>query len=120
MGYDVCLVNKEGPVLVPRHNEGSYRQCGKNGSEGTMAAEISVTGNYDPIYQQVTGKSLRKMLDGLLAWVTVHSLTKAVTACGTLKDDDYWKATPGNAGAIAALLLDWARLHPNAIWEVSA
>ena len=120
MGYDICLANETGVVQVPRHNEGSYRRCKTDGSEGTTAAEISVTGNYDPIYQQVTGKNLRKMLDGLLAWVTVHVLTKVVTACGTLKDDDYWKATPGNAGAIAVLLLDWARLHPNAIWEVSA
>ena len=120
MGYDVCLVNKDGPVLVPRHNEGSYRQCGKNGSEGTTAAEISVTGNYDMVYHQVTDKSLGDMLDGRIAKDTLPDLAAVVKACGTITHKDYWKPTPGNAGAIAAMLLDWASLHPYAIWEVNA
>ena len=120
MSYNVSLNHDVGIEQVPRHNEGSMQQYGLDGREGTVSAEISVTFNYNPIYQQVTGKSLKEMLNGLPAWVTVRVLTKVVTACGTLKDDDYWKATPGNAGAIAALLLDWARLHPEAMWKVSS
>ena len=119
MGYHISLNHDVGIEQVPRHNDGSMRQYGWNDREGTMPAEISVTGNYDPIYQQVTGKSLKEILGAKPAWVTVPVLNKVVTACGTLKDDDYLKATPGNAGAIAALLLDWARLHPEAMWKVS-
>jgi hypothetical protein len=33
--------------------------------------------------------------------------------------DDYWEATPGNAGATLATLRDWAVAHPEATWSVS-
>ncbi len=28
----------------------------------------------------------------------------------------YWKATPGNAGHVLNVLLEWARQHPDAVW----
>jgi len=31
---------------------------------------------------------------------------------------DYWAPTPGNAGHAAAILLGWAKLYPDATFEV--
>lgn len=31
----------------------------------------------------------------------------------------YWKATPGNAGYAASILLAWARQYPQGVWEVN-
>ena len=62
--------------------------------------------------------TLRQMLSGKRGKRTIPILTKVVKVCGTACDEDYWKATPGNAGTIASLLLSWAILHPDAKWEV--
>ena len=46
-------------------------------------------------------------------------LENAVARLGTLRDEDYWQPTDGNAGAALAVLLGWARLHPDAVFHVS-
>ena len=38
---------------------------------------------------------------------------------GTERSDDYWEATPGNAGHAALILRNWAMKHPDAVWRVS-
>ena len=119
MGYDIYLNDKNGCVQVPRHNEGSIQQYGPN-SAGTVDADISITFNYNDIYHKVVGKTLRQILDAPQARDTIQTLQTVVELCGTKTSDNYWDATPGNAGAIAALLLSWARLHPTATWEVHA
>ena len=121
MGYDIRLLDKDKCLAqVPRHNEGSVQQYGRDGSVGTVAADISVTFNYNKIYHMVLGKSLGKILAGKHAEDAIPDLTKVVEVCGTNTYKDYWAETPGNAGAIAALLLDWARLHPEGTWEIWA
>ena len=121
MGYDICLWDT-GKYLakVPRHNEGSVQQYSADGGGGTVSAEISVTFNYNSIYHLVLGKGLGEILTGKYAKDTIPALTKVVEKCGTNTYKDYWAATPGNAGSIAALLLDWAKLYPDGVWEVIA
>lgn len=50
--------------------------------------------------------------------MTLGLLATAVASFGTEPDADYWKSTPGNVGTACALLLVWAVLNPDAIWEV--
>jgi hypothetical protein len=33
------------------------------------------------------------------------------------RNQDYWAATPGNVGAIMAVILEWCRLHPDAVFS---
>ena len=118
MGYDIYLVGKDGnTVQVPRHNEGSIQQYSAEGI-GTANADISVTYNYNKIYRKVLNKNLGDVLYGKQAKYTMPDLIALVRACGIETTDNYWDATPGNAGSVAALLLNWAILHPDAAWDI--
>lgn len=47
----------------------------------------------------------------------IPKLEVAVNQLGTSTDSDYWKATPGNAGHALNILLYWAKMHPNYVFE---
>lgn len=115
MGYWVSLFGDDGEhVTVPRHQEGGVVVVG-----GSCEAHISITYNYSPIYRGMAAFSLRD-LNGKRAGETVSILESVVKCVGTANDsDDYWEPTPGNAGRAAAVLLEWAKLHPQATWRVA-
>ena len=137
MGWDVELVDENGVVSVPNHNEGSIQSCTVDGKTGTCDADIAITYNYSRLYHLVLGETLKEYLRDRKAEYTISGLKKIVEKLGTnrykrLKEGhdtfdfengyeiDYWCPTPGNAGHIAALLLDWAQLHPEAKWEITS
>lgn len=95
------------PVKVARHEEGGTYALG-----GIDRAELNVTYNYWPHFR--FGR-----LDGRTAHNTIPMLAYAVRRLGTQRDQDYWAATPGNAGHAASILLGWARQHPDAVWRVT-
>ena len=116
MGYDIYLTHADGqPVSVERHREGTILELTRS---GLVPAEISVTYNYNDIYELVTGKTLKQILQGSTGKQTIPILSDLVDRCGTRKHKDHWAPTPGNAGSIAALLLHWATLNKEAIWNV--
>jgi hypothetical protein len=86
---------------------------------GTNRAELNVTYNYSPFYHEYLDKKEGlEFLDGKKAEECIPRLEKAVSILGVETDtDDYWKATKGNAAL--AILLSWAKQHPNAIFKVS-
>lgn len=105
MSYSILLVNKEGNVVeVPSHEEG-----------GTIA-EFSVTYNYCEVYS-LFGFSMWA-LNGMPAGCAVAAFDPLVTRLGTKQYPDYWAPTPGNAGHTLKVLLDWCRLHPDAVIQV--
>ena len=53
----------------------------------------------------------------LLIRIDHISVEVAVNQLGTSTDSDYWKATPGNAGHALNILLYWAKMHPNYVFE---
>lgn len=120
MSWDVTLGNErtaEGwliPVEVERHEEGGTYMIG-----GNDQAELNVTYNYGRVYRRITGGNLRDMLDGKVAGETIPLLERCVAELGTERSADYWEAADGNAGAALAILLGWARQHPDAVWWVN-
>ena len=110
MSYDVYLLkNKEGePLKVPRFEEGGTYAVG-----GINEAHLNVTYNYSKLF------SVSEELDGKTAEDTIPILEKAVFKFGTVRTKDYWEPSPGNVGYACNILLGWARLYPDAIWEVS-
>jgi hypothetical protein len=137
MGWDIDLVSDNGLVQVPNHNEGSIQSFGTNGSEGTQDATMAVTYNYSGLYRLVIDDGLKDYLRNKIAKDTINTLKLLVDKLGTdqykrKKDGydtfdfkngyeiDYWCPTMGNAGHIAAILLDWAQLHPEGKWEISS
>lgn len=105
-------------VEVVRHEDGGTYALG-----GIERAELNVTYNYgahfrDAIPEAEGSGILVLLLDGKTGAETVPVLRRIVDHCGTERDKDYWEPTPGNAGYAAALMLAWAELHPEAVWDV--
>jgi hypothetical protein len=84
---------------------------------GSTEAHLNVTYNYSKHVHEALGHSLRD-LDGTIADRWIGQLELAVATLGTERDPDYWKSTPGNAGAMLARLLSWAKQHPKGIFNV--
>lgn len=145
MSYDITLIHPNGDVAqVARHQEG-----GTITVRGSTAADLNVTYNYGPLIRmaaQVVGwniltKGLKEddalpMLD-LLVQVysfaedglgalydktgreTASMLHAMADVLGTKQAEDYWAATPGNAGHALDILAGWADQHPDAVWNVT-
>ena len=120
MSYDIELRLNDEIVQVPRFIEGGVVQCLPNSKLviGTTDADINITYNYSKFfYAELDAEMGIRWLYGKTGAETAGRLEKAVKALGTEKDDDYWKATSGNAGHILNVLLGWAILHPDAVWS---
>ena len=114
MSYWVSLLDPSDRsfVTVTPHQEGGTYAVG-----GIGDATLNVTYNYALQYGR-HGFSLRD-LNGHFAESVIPRLRELVAALGRdSDDDDYWKATPGNAGHALAILLAWAEQHPKAIFVV--
>lgn len=143
MGWGVNLSDENGIVKVPRHSAGSNIVIDvETGIEGQVEADMTVTYNYSPLYHLAVGKSLPDSLSQQKAKDTIPLLEEIVKKLGVKqykrpRDDhpplrtnedfkhmfddyivDYWAPTMGNAGYTASILLEWAKLHPEAVWSV--
>lgn len=108
MSYDISLCDKEGNMLpAPPHEEGGTYAVG-----GTGRAELNVTYNYSRHFNF-------RGLDGRVASETMPEMKAAIKKLGTKRDADYWASTPGNAGRAIKLLLSFAKLHPQGVWQVT-
>lgn len=108
-------------VRVARHREG-----GTYAADGTTEASLNVTYNYGRLLRETLDDPepdrsdiLARLFAGRRAGDMIPLLEGAVAQLGTTRDEDYWAETPGNVGHVLALLLAWARLHPNAVWRVA-
>lgn len=113
MSYWVYLNNDAGqPVTVAPFQEGGTQQVG-----GTDVAELNVTYNYSRVFASYDWAV--RDLHGRSAQDTLEELTNLAEQLPNQPDRDYWRPTPGNAGAVVHRLLAWARQHPNAMWHIS-
>lgn len=113
MSHWVYLTDANGEALaVGLHEEGGTYVMGGNDS-----AELNVTYNYSKFIHPFIEGGLHG-LHGMIASESIPLLEQAVDCLGTDRDRDYWLATPGNAGHALNVLLSWARLWPDGIWEV--
>ncbi len=113
MSHDVSLM-KDGKICeVPSHEEGGTYALG-----GLPEASLNITYNYSWFYYHFLDKRKGlKWLYGKSAKETIPRLEKAVKTLGDKTYEDYWVPTPGNAGHALSVLLSWAKLHPEGIWE---
>jgi len=113
MSYDIEL-KKDGEVCdVELHSDGGTYALG-----GGFEAQLNITYNYSEHYSKhLDNKEGIRWLYGKKAKDCIERLQKAVKTLGTERDEDYWKATEGNAGYALSILLIWAREHPEAIFD---
>jgi len=114
LGWDIRLVDKDGNVVeVPSHTFGSTIVIG-----GSTSANATITYNYAQFYYEVFGKKGFMTLNGMKAKDAIPLLEKAIEKLGTKRSESYWDPTPGNAGYALSILLSWAKLHPEATFEI--
>ena len=114
MGYDIQLVDEDGtPVQVKRHTHGGTFVLG-----GTTSADISITYNYaEYFYDMIDADEGIRWLYGRTGNECIPMLHAAVRELGTVQSNDYWDKYPGNAGHVLAILLSWAKLCPDAVFQ---
>lgn len=113
MSYDLGLYYDDEPAQIERHSEGGTYAIG-----GTTNAELTITYNYAlHFYEHLDANKGLRWLYGKTGAETLQRLSAAVIALGTERDDDYWKATKGNAGFALGILRLWAVRHPKAVWQ---
>lgn len=115
MGYDIQMVGKNNHVLkVKPFSEGGTRRMDQPETE----AWVSVTYNYAKFYYSTidSQKGIR-WIYGKTGKECIERLKYSLSILGTLKEDDYWTPTSGNAGCIIALLLSWCEQKPDGIFR---
>jgi len=118
MGYDIYMKGRNGHTLrVKPFSEGGTRRIQPDGG-GETEAWVSVTYNYAPYYyEHIDAEKGIRWIYGKTGKECEGRLFEAFKKLGNRRDHDYWKATPGNAGCILALLLDWCKQKPNGVFE---
>jgi hypothetical protein len=113
-------------VRVPPFREGGMLRAQVNPAGDlepidSHEAEISITYNYSAVLKLVVPdyQGLVALFDERVASEVALTLEMIVERCGTQRYEDYWAATPGNVGAIMAVILEWCRLHPDAVFSAS-
>jgi len=116
MSYWIKLLDKKGNVCqVEKHSEGGTRALW-----GTTDAELNITYNYSEFYREyLDEKQGLKFLNGKRAGDVMERLRIAVNILGIVRDSNYWKSTPGNAGYALIILLKWAEQYPEAVFKVT-
>ena len=114
MSYNVELAYGDEIAIVPSHLEGGILAIG-----GNPYAEMSVTYNYGMYYFKLLHTKGLRGLSGLTGRQSIPNLEHAVEILGTERDKDYWASTPGNAGYALKIMLGWASLHQDAVWNIT-
>jgi len=115
MSYDISLScpTCNQCVCVDNHSEGGTHAVG-----GIEHADLNITYNYSQFYREHLDKQEGiRWLYGRKAGACLNRLESAVKALGTETSNDYWEATPGNAGHALNILLTWAKANPDAVFE---
>lgn len=116
MSYDLDLVDpitKETLQLDESHHmKGGTYQVG-----GCPYASLNITYNYAPHFYKVLGEKGIRSLYGKTGFESIPILSVAISKLKEDVDEDYWKATEGNAKMALRHLLILSSMKPNGIWQ---
>lgn len=84
---------------------------------GTPQAWLNITYNYSQHYYRVFGENGIRSIYGKTGAESLPLLEAAVAQLGDDKDEDYWKATEGNAKAALYQLMAFAKMRPDGVWK---
>ena len=118
MSYDIRIVDEAGETLkfdVPHYYRGSTYAV-----EGEIEARYHITINYNDVYQLIWGHSLR-FFDSMSVSEALPKLRAGIEVLGSREyKEDYWAATPGNAGKALVDLVAISERFPQGIIRVEA
>lgn len=115
MGYDIRLCDPDSGATLNLEQPHTYRG-GTYADGGTTECWLSVTYNYFEIFRRVLGEDGIEVLYGLTGGESIPVLEQALSQLHGKPDENYWRATDGNARAALEDLLALARLRPEGIW----
>lgn len=118
MSYDIELkdpVTHETLLCEVAH----FMRGGTYAVGGTREMWVNITWNYAPIYYRpdVFGEKGIRTIYGMSGASSIPILKSAMAA---LKDDvsgDYWECNEGNAKQALAILLAYAQMRPDGVWD---
>ena len=110
MSYDIAIVDEEDTVLrgskVHKIAGGTYEMG------GSYQAWLNITYNYSQFYYQIWPEGLIDKFNGMNSKDAIAYLLGAIKILGTKTTQDYWEATPGNAGKALQDLVKLIQLFP--------
>lgn len=116
MSYDIVLrdpVTKECIQFdTPHQMRGGTYVVG-----GTTEAHLNVTYNYAEHFVRVLGEKGIRSIYGTTGADSIPVLEAAISKLGDDADDDYWKATEGNAKQALVQLVALAKMRPDGVWD---
>ncbi len=117
MSYDIYLREPNSETKPIIFNENHHLKGGTYIIGGTDQAWLNITYNYGKFYRKhIDSEKGIRVLYGKTGAEAIPILEKAIKALGTKRDNDYWKPTPGNAGAALQDLLIFAKNRPDGIF----
>lgn len=84
---------------------------------GTTEASLNITYNYGKIFYKIFGEEGIRSIYGKSGAESVSMLDDAINQLGDDVDEDYWKATEGNAKNSLIQLKTLAQLRPDGVWS---
>jgi hypothetical protein len=115
MGYDLRLCDPTSGATLEVEQPHPYRG-GTYADGGTTECWLSVTYNYVAIFRRVLGDHGIEVLYGLSGGDSIPLLEQAISQLQGEPDENYWRATDGNARRALEDLLALARLRPGGVW----
>jgi hypothetical protein len=116
MSYDISLND---PVTkLPIEIKDTHFMIGGNYRiGGSTELSLNITYNYAPLYYPLFGKDGIRTIYGKTGLESIPILENVISQLGDEIDDDYWKATEGNAKRALIHLLTMAKMRPDGIWD---
>lgn len=124
MSFTVYVVDSERtrvlPAVTPNYTYGTMVAFDPATREvlANPDCELTITGNYTPFYKEAFGEEGIDVLHDMPTGEAAPLLLEAIQQLGSAPDDNYWNATPGNAGSALRILLTFALDCPDGRFSI--
>lgn len=118
MSYDISLTDPITRQTIEL-SEPHFMRGGTYAAHGTTELWLNITYNYGSIFRrpEVLGHEGIRSIYGMTGAESIPVLQNAIANLGDDTDQDYWKATDGNAKRSLCQLLAMAKMRPDGIWD---
>jgi hypothetical protein len=117
MSYDICLIDEHSGETL-KLDEKLDLKGGTYAVDGTKEAWLNITWNYSPFFQELFGEEGIRTIYGMKADESIPILEAAISKLDDdVDENNYWKATSGNAKKALQGLLKLAILRPDGVWD---